>query len=110
MTEPATDLLYETHSTGAFRYMAPASDSSLYRNGKVLTKRDRDGSDSGFEGIDLESREMAIVDARTLAPDEQPTLAANGFELLDRPTASPNLDFLDHERWCGPTIRNAWRS
>ena len=97
MTEPATDLLYETHSNGAFRYMAPASESSLYRNGKVLTRRDRDGSDSGFEGIDLESREMTIIDARTLAADEQPTLAANGFELLDRPTAHPDLDFLDHE-------------
>ena len=85
MTEPATDLLFETHSQSAFRYMAPATESSLYRNGKVLTRRDRDGSDSGFEGIELESREMAIVDARTLAPGEQPTLAANGFELLDRP-------------------------
>ena len=69
--------------------MAPAAESSLYRNGKVLTRRDRDGSDSGFEGIDLESCEMAIIDARTLAADEQPTLAANGFELLDRPTAHP---------------------
>ena len=97
MTEPATDLLYETHSPSAFRYMAPATESSLYRNGKVLTRRDRDGSDSGFEGIDLQSREMAIVDARTLVPDEQPTLAANGFELLDRPMAHPDLDFLDHE-------------
>ena len=97
MTEPATDTLYETQRQGAFRYMAPAAESSLYRNGKVLTRRDRDGSDSGFEGIDLESREMAIIDARTLAPEEQPTLAANGFELLDRPTAHPGLDFLDHE-------------
>ena len=97
MTEPATDLLYETRSQGAFRYMAPAAEASLYRNGKVLTRRDRDGSDSGFEGIDLESREMSIIDARTLAPEEQPTLAANGFELLDRPTAHPGLDFLDHE-------------
>ena len=97
MTEPAIDILYETQRQGAFRYMAPAAESSLYRNGKVLTRRDRDGSDSGFEGIDLESREMAIIDARTLAPEEQPTLAANGFELLDRPTAHPGLDFLDHE-------------
>ena len=97
MTELATEPLYETGSLGAFRYMAPAAESSLYRNGKVLTRRDLDGSDSGFEGIDLESREMSIVDARDLAPDEQPTLAANGFELLDRPTAHPGLDFLDHE-------------
>ena len=97
MTELAAEPLYETHSLGAFRYMAPAAESSLYRNGKVLTRRDRDGSDSGFVGIDLESREMAIVDARTLAPGELPTLAANGFEVLDRPMARPDLDFLDHE-------------
>ena len=97
MTEPAKDLLYETHSQGAFRYMAPSAESSLYRNGRVLTRRDRDGSDSGFEGIDLESREMAIVDARGLPPAEHPTLAANGFELLERPTAHTDLDFLDHE-------------
>ena len=97
MTGSATDILFETQSQGAFRYMAPAAESSLYRNGKVLTRRDLDGSDSGFEGIDLESREMSIIDARNLAPDEQPTLAANGFELLDRPTAHPGLDFLDHE-------------
>ncbi len=97
MTEPAADVLYETQQAGSFRYMTPSTESSLFRNGKVLTRRDLDGSDSGSEGIDLESREMAIVDARMLAPDERPTLAANGFELLDRPTARPDLDFLDHE-------------
>ncbi len=97
MTDPAIDTLHEDSRLGAFRYMAPAAESSLYRNGKVLTRRDLDGSDSGFEGIDLEPREMKIVDARTLPPGERPTLAANGFELLDRPMAHPDLDFLDHE-------------
>ncbi|MXW93482.1 MAG: hypothetical protein F4114_09355 [Rhodospirillaceae bacterium] len=97
MTDPAIETLHEDSRLGAFRYMAPAAESSLYRNGKVLTRRDLDGSDSGFEGIDLEPREMKIVDARTLAPGERLTLTANGFELLDRPMARPELDFLDHE-------------
>ena len=82
---------------GTFRYMQASVASSLYRNGKVLTRRDRDGSDSGRVGVDLEDREMAIIDARTLAPADQPTLAVNGFELLERPTADPGLDFLDHQ-------------
>ena len=82
---------------GTFRYLQPSVESSLYRNGKVLTRRDRDGSDSGRVGVDLEDREMSIVDARTLAPAARPTLAANGFELLARPTADPGLDFLDHD-------------
>ena len=82
---------------GTFRYMQSSVESSLYRNGRVLTRRDRDGSDSGRVGVDLEPREMAIIDARKLAPSDQPTLAANGFELFERPMANPGLDFLDHD-------------
>ena len=96
MTGTAPDRTPETACTGVFRYMQDTAESSLYRNGRVLTRRDRDGSDSGFEGVDLEPREMAIVDARRLAPADRPTLAVNGFELLDRPMAQPGLDFLDH--------------
>ena len=81
---------------GTFRYMQASVAGSLYRNGRVLTRRDRDGSDSGRLGVDLEDREMAIIDARTLAPADRPTLALNGFELVARPTADPDLDFLDH--------------
>ena len=93
MTEPAQHNV----RLGTFRYMQPSAEPSLYRNGKVLTRRDRDGSDSGRTGVDLEDREMAIVDARGLAPSERPTLAANGFELIKRPMADPGLDFLDHD-------------
>ena len=81
---------------GTFRYMQPAAVPSLYRNGRVLTRRDGDGSDSGRIGVALEDREMEIIDARTLAPSEAPTLSENGFELLERRTANPDLDFLDH--------------
>ncbi len=96
MTDSETKTTQGGVRTGTFRYLRPSVESSLHRNGKVLTRRDRDGSDSGRVGVDLEDREMAIIDARKLAPSEQPTLAANGFELLEWPTANPDLDFLDH--------------
>ncbi len=97
MTRLATEGTREGVRLGTFRYMQPSAESSLYRNGKVLSRRDRDGSDSGLLGVDLEDREMAILDARTVTQAEQPTLSANGFELLERPSADPDLDFLDHD-------------
>ena len=97
MTEPAGETAPERVRLGVFHYMQPSAEPSLYRNGKVLTRRDRDGSDSGRLGVDLEERDMAVLDARGLAPEEQPTLTANGFELLRRPMADPDLDFLDHD-------------
>ena len=101
MTAPAIEPTPGRVRLGAFRYMQPSVESSLYRNGKVLTRRDLDGSDSGRAGVDLEDREMAVIDARALPPSRQPTLAANGFELVERPTADPDLDFLDHEAVVG---------
>ena len=97
MTESAREPARENARLGVFHYMQPSAASSLYRNGRVLTRRDRDGSDSGRLGVDLEEREMAILDARALGPSGQPTLAASGFELVRRPMADPELDFLDHE-------------
>ena len=97
MTEPTREQASESFRPGVFHYMQPAAVPSLYRNGRVLTRRDRDGSDSGRIGIDLEEREMPVLDARGLAPAEQPTLVAGGFELVRRPMADPDLDFLDHD-------------
>ena len=78
---------------GTFRYLRPSVESSLYRNGKVLTRRDRDGSDSGRVGVDLEDREMAILDARGLGASARPTLDTNGFELLERADGGPRPRF-----------------
>ena len=38
---------------GSFSYMAASAEPSLYRNGKVFTRRDRDGSDAGWENKSL---------------------------------------------------------
>ncbi len=99
---------------GAFNYMIPSTQSSLYRNGKVLTRRDASGSDGSWEGVDLEERQMPVHDARQMEATAQRTLAANGFEVLERPFAVPDIDFFDHERvvrdyypHCAEVIRDA---
>jgi hypothetical protein len=78
--------------------MTESSEHSLHRNGKVLTRRDRNGSDAGSKGVDLEVRQMPVRDARQLAATARPTLEHNGFEAQERPIASPNLDFFDHDQ------------
>lgn len=83
---------------GFFEYMTPSARSSLYRNGKVLPRRDRDGGDAGRVGLDLEPREMPVRDARALAACERRRLEVNGFELLSAPLESPAPDFFDHHQ------------
>ena len=85
-------------TTGFVRYMTPESESSLYRNGKVFTRRDRDGNDAGREGVVTEELTVAIGDARSLQNGRRRTLDVHGFELLERPLARPGLDFYDHEQ------------
>lgn len=83
---------------GEFKYMAPSARPSLYRNGRVLTRRDPDGSDDGRLGLDLEARSMPVHDARRLAAPARRTLAANGFELRQAPLGGTGVDFFDHEQ------------
>ena len=83
---------------GLVSYMTPESESSLYRNGKVFTRRDRDGNDAGYEGVVTEELAVAIGDARSLEGGRRRTLDVHGFELLDRPLARPDLDFYNHEQ------------
>ena len=83
---------------GRVNYLIPAVPSSLYRNGRVLTRRDLDGSDAGTVGVDLEEQELVIQDARGLAGSARRTLESNGFELLPRALSQPALDFFQHEQ------------
>ena len=85
-------------TTGSVRYMTPESESSLYRNCKVFTRRDRDGNDAGREGVVTEELTVAIGDARSLQNGRRRTRDVHGFELLERPLARPGLDFYDHEQ------------
>lgn len=83
---------------GALNYLQASVQSSLYRNGKVLTRRDADGSDAGMEGVLLESREISIHNARRLQGSERRSLSQNGFELVDWNSARSSIDFLDHDQ------------
>src|SRR5512138_514988 len=84
--------------TGLFNYMADSAKSSLFRNGKVLTRRNQDGSDARWEGVDLEERQMPVANARALTAQSPCTLTTNGFEMQPRPLARHDLNFLDHEQ------------
>ena len=88
----------DAQRVGLFRYMSEVTAPSLHRNSKVLTRRDRDGSDAGSVGLDLETRQKQVQNARVLDQSEQRTLDQNGFEVLSRRLTSPDIDFLDHEQ------------
>ncbi len=111
MTE---NLMAEKGTTGAFRYMDDASEPSLFRNGKVLTRRDSGGSDAEWKGVNLNPSQMPVSNARLLHNGEQPVLDRNGFELLTRPLIDDTLDFLDNDQvlrayypQCEQVIRDA---
>jgi hypothetical protein len=100
--------------TGSFNYLSDAAQSSLYRNGKVLTRRDLDGSDAKWEGVDLKPFPMPVHDARQLTGAARRTLATNGFEMHERPLPRNDLDFLDHRQvvreyypHCAEVVREA---
>ena len=83
-------------TSGAFNYLDEAVQSSLFRNGKVLTNRDPDGNDFNTVGMTLIKIELNVRNARTLSEEARPTCESNGFELLDTPSAKDTIDFFDH--------------
>ena len=76
---------------GNVNYLASTVTPSLRRNGRVLTRRNADGSDSGGTGIEIDTREVSITDARV----EGATCELNGFELVERPNDTTR-NFYDH--------------
>ena len=110
----ASDARPDALRSGAFTYLAASVEKSLYRNGKVFTRRDRGGNDSRWVGADLEQWQVPVRDARGLEGVQRRTLDANGFEVLERPMAIPDMDFLDHDQivrgyyaQCADIIRDA---
>lgn len=87
--------------TGRFNYLGASVEPSLYRNGKVLTRRDRDGSDDHWVGVDLEEYPMPVCDVRQLDAAQRPTLARNGFCMARSPLVRPDFDFLSHDEVVG---------
>ena len=66
MKDESAYLKGDLDTTGIFTYLKPSVESSLFRNGKVLTRRDKDGSDSGWLGVDREQHEVPVYNARRL--------------------------------------------
>jgi hypothetical protein len=83
---------------GVFNYLDETAEPSLFRNGKVLARRDKDGGDAGYVGVNQKPYTLDVHDARILSGVAKKTCEANGFELLDAPLQDPSLDFLDHEQ------------
>ncbi|HKU44666.1 MAG TPA: hypothetical protein VJR89_41185, partial [Polyangiales bacterium] len=88
-----------------FNYLAAATQPSLYRNGRVLTRRNHDGSDRRTEGVVLERVSVPVLDARQLDAGASCTLERSGFEQRMRPLRDPKLDFLRHQ----PVVEHYYR-
>lgn len=89
-------VLRSAGTTGDVNYLDRSAESSLYRNGRVLTRRDADGSDTGWLGYVRHKLALEIHNARDFPADAHKTLTRNGFELLNRPGNVDGIDFLDH--------------
>lgn len=87
----------DTDRIGKFSYVDGATETSLYRNGKVYTQRDGGGSDDEWIGVTPDKREIQVHDARTYEGADRHTLETNGFELLERPLVGSDIDFLNNE-------------
>ena len=76
---------------GKVNYLARTVRPSLRRNGQVLTRRNADGSDSGGTGVEVDTCETSIANARIAGA----TCESNGVELVDKPNDTTR-DFYDH--------------
>ena len=97
-TEPTTPEDQAGGRRGRFHYLRPSTPSSLYRNGKVFMQRDPNGDDAGVSGLEHETHETTVFDARTDSRSPAGGLDRQGFELRNHPLEDPGLDFLDLEQ------------
>jgi hypothetical protein len=98
MSTPNANMHNHDHSLGFFNYLDKSTESSLYRNGKVLIRRDTGGNDSEMQGVVHDKQEKKVHNGRVFSGNQGLSLATNGFELLTRPLAQPGLDFLDQQQ------------
>ena len=88
----------ESSTPGQLNYLSDELESSLFRNGQLLTRRDADGSDGETHGYRHVTQSMSIRDGRLLKEGDRCTLDRNGFELVADPCTPPDLDFLDQQQ------------
>lgn len=63
-----------------------------------MAKRDIDGSDAGFVGVNTTPYTLEVADARLLTGSARKTCETNGFELLSASLSNKALDFHDHQQ------------
>ena len=85
------------NSSGILNYMSEKSHNSLYKNGKVFTKRDINGSDAGSKGIDLNKKNIKILDARETSQKNKISIDKQGFEILHSNINNLDLDFFNNK-------------
>ena len=85
------------NSSGILNYMSEKSHNSLYKNGKVFTKRDINGSDAGSKGIDLYKKNIKILDARETSQKNKISIDKQGFEILHSNINNLDLDFFNNK-------------
>eukprot|EP00211_Chloroparvula_japonica_P008175 CAMPEP_0119134706 /NCGR_PEP_ID=MMETSP1310-20130426/17628_1 /TAXON_ID=464262 /ORGANISM="Genus nov. species nov., Strain RCC2339" /LENGTH=305 /DNA_ID=CAMNT_0007125531 /DNA_START=60 /DNA_END=977 /DNA_ORIENTATION=+ len=76
---------------GRFQYLDPETEPSLYRNGKLYTKRMEDGSDGEWIGIRYSQADKEVRNAR----QHEMRLDRNGFELV-ADSSTTGVDYLDN--------------
>ena len=85
-------------TSGFFNYMSSSSQSSLYKNGKVLTRRDISGSDAESVGIELKKYKMDVVNARNYINNKSISLEKQGFELFPSKLKNIDIDFFNNQQ------------
>ena len=97
MHNTSTQPFSEKSTSGVFNYLDETVLPSLFRNGKVLTKRDPDGNDYATAGLLINKMELSVYNARTLSVDARPICDTNGFELLNTSLVDEGVDFFDNQ-------------
>lgn len=91
MTAPShSDLI------GEFTYLSTCTDSSLRRNGKVYTRRDGDGSDNEWVGVNFDKWSLPVGSARDHTDEKRHKLDPNGFELRPSEIDHLGVDFMNN--------------
>ena len=96
-------------TVGVFNYLDESVRPSLFRNGRVLTRRDSDGNDFGTEGLLTRKVEMPVCNARRVDNEARPAFDTNGFELLDASLDDEGIDFYNHQSVVGNYYRECAR-
>ncbi len=90
--------IFPVNTSTKLTYLDDSIESTLYRNGKVFTTRDKDGNDGEYQGAALDCRIVTIRDARCYELFAPKQLDVHGFELLHEPLNFSEEQFLDNQR------------